>query len=77
MSLKNTVRFFLFGYGTLFFYLGTVQRTIAVYISISSINKGAETKYRDGPMKIQYDRPSKYRMRKRTFKGSIPSQKKT
>jgi hypothetical protein len=42
--------------------------------SINSMNKGAETKYRVDSMEIQYDQPSKYTMRKRTFKATIPTQ---
>lgn len=41
------------------------------------MNKRTETKYRNGPMEIQYDESSKYRVRKRTFKSLIPSQKKS
>lgn len=40
------------------------------------MNKGTETEYRDGPMEIQYDRSSKYRMCKRTFKSLTPTQAK-
>ncbi len=41
-------------------------------VSIHSINKGTESKYRNDPI----DRPSKYRMCKRTFKSLTPTQAK-
>lgn len=42
------------------------------YVNIKSMNKGIETEYRDDLMEIQYDRLSKYRMRKGIFKSLIP-----